>query len=137
MSNYKKSVCFYQAQTQALDDFTIRAIWRQAFDATVEQTAILRALAASGLDVSQQSIDRAIASALRFQDSDGFNADLYRSVSRQDRLRFRNYQHELLKRERYLDEIGNGLLISSHEINFVAAMDNEERTDKLHSRYCG
>ena len=117
----------YQVQNRSFDDFTTRLIWRDAFDATVEQTVILQALAPSRLDISQQKIDQAIARAARFQGEGGFDVEVYRSFTNQDRQRFRNYQHELLRREQYVNEISRNTLISAHEIELVASMDNEER----------
>ena len=105
-----------------------QTIWREAFDASIEQAAILREVSEARLDISQKEVDRAIAQAPRFQDVNGdFDIEYYRSTTQQDRQRFRSYLYEELKREEYLTDMRDRVLVSSAELESVAAIDDEER----------
>ena len=114
-------------QGQSADDFTARLIWRQGFDAAITHAALLKEVGRAGVDVSEKTLDRRIAQHPRFQDGDGFDVTGYRTLSSQERARFRDLQRELYLREVYTQDISDGAVLSSHESDFFRDIGLEER----------
>lgn len=109
------------------DAFAVQLVWRQAFDATIAHTALLREAERAATDISERTLDRQIAQHPNFRGVDGFDVEAYRALTTQQRARFRALQRELYVRERYIDDFGTGALTPTQEVAQAQQSALEER----------
>jgi hypothetical protein len=102
-------------------------IWREAFEAAVVHTAILREMEKSGYTVPVEIVDREVAQLPQFQENGRFSASLYQRLSSNDRLTLWRQVQEDLAKERFYSDV-TGLLKSSAEGAFIGKMASPQRS---------
>jgi len=130
--NQEQAVYYYQSQGMDMSNFNVAAqIWRQAFEATVVHTAILRMMKRSNYSVPDRTVDRQVAQLPQFQESGRFSNTLYQQMPESSRLAlWREIQAELIKMN-FFNDFFNGLLMPSGESQFIGNMTSIMRTFEM------
>jgi len=115
-------VHYYRSQGMDANDLRFESqVWRQAYDATVVHTAILRIMNKSRYIVPSRTVDRNVAKLPNFQDNGRFSQALYRQMSDAQRSSlWRQTQDDLIKMAFYNDLFGT--VITPSEAEFIADM---------------
>jgi len=127
--NYDQVLQDYRSQGMDANDLRYEAqVWREAYDATVVHTAILRIMDRSNsYSVSDKKRDRYIIEELPyFKENNRFSLALYRQMPRANRDRLEKQIKEYLTRTMFLDDAFNTLIPSS-EADFIANMSATTR----------
>jgi len=121
-------VQYYRSQGLDANDFRFESqVWRQAYDATVVHTAILRIMNKSKYVVPGRTVDRNVAKLPHFQDNGRFSQALYRQMSDSQRSSlWKQTQDDMKKMAFYNDTFGT--LITSSESDFIAEMASTTRS---------
>jgi len=124
----ERVVQYYRSQGVDANDIRFESqVWRQAFDAAVVHTAILRIMDKSKYIVPDRTVDRNVAKLPNFQDNGRFSQALYRQMSDAQRSSlWRQTQDDLTKMAFYSDLFGT--IISSSEAEFIADMASATRS---------
>jgi hypothetical protein len=101
--------------------------WREAYEATVVHTAMLKEMKRAGYIAPEKTVDRNVAKLPQFQDNGRFSLALYRQIDDNERLSvWRQVQDDTAK-EHFRSDI-TGLLKPSAESQFIAQMAATERS---------
>jgi len=119
---------YYQSQGVDPNDSRFSSqIFRQAFERTVLDTAILKTMKSSNYIVPDKTVDRNVAQLPQFQENGRFSRALYNQMSESNRrILWRQIQEDLIKKM-YYDNIF-GLLIPASEAEFIAKMVSPVRS---------
>lgn len=97
----------------------IRQIWLQAYNRTVFHTAVLIAARESGVTVSKERVDEALASWPEFMENGRFSPDLYNQASSQEVFALRNLLREDLIDTQFRQDMFAQQTASAEEQFFV------------------
>ncbi len=118
---------YVQQSGQEITDQVHYQVWRLAYDDTVRHTALLVNARNSGVDVSSNAVDMAIAQSPEFQVDGRFSPDRFNSMSSIEMLALR----ELLQEGRIAEQVNSDLVArlnySEAEIDFILGMASPER----------
>ena len=115
-------VQYYRSQGIDANDFRFDSqVWRQAYDATVVHTAIIRIMNKSKFNVPDRTVDRNVAKLPHFQDNGRFSQALYRQMSDAQRSSLWRQTQEDMKRMAFYNDLF-GTVISPSEAEFIADM---------------
>jgi len=130
--NQEQAVNYYQSQGMDMGNFNVAAqIWRQAFEATVVHTAILRMMKRSNYSVPDRTVNRQVAQLPQFQENGRFSKALYQQMPESARLAlWREVQGELIKMN-FFNDYFHGLLMPSAEAQFIGNMSSIMRTFEM------
>jgi len=122
---------YYQSQGRDTNNmWTSAEVFRQAFELTVRDTAILQIMKRSNYSVPEKIVDRQVAQLPDFQENGRFSPALYNQMSESDRLvKWRQVQEELTKYA-YFNDIYN-LLTPSSESAFIGKMASVMRSFEM------
>ncbi len=101
-------------------------VWLGAFQNTVIHTAILDESEKSGVQISDESIDKALAEYPGYQVDGKFNAEKYRSTPNLEKAQIRKYYRDSLISSQYRNDLKYGVKSSEAEKEFIQAMTTPE-----------
>lgn len=101
-------------------------VWKGAYDATVVHTAILQQAEKSGLHISEQKLDRSIATDGPYRRNGQFSAELYRQTPNAEKITTRNLFEENLLHEQWTQDLMN-IPSAPGESEFFAGLATPER----------
>lgn len=101
-------------------------VWKAAYDSTVIHTAVLQQAENSGLHISNQHLDRAIAKYGPYQRNGEFSAELYRQASNAEKLTTRELFEESLIHEQWETDL-NSIPTTPGAADFLAHLATPER----------
>ncbi|TVQ36883.1 MAG: hypothetical protein EA384_13545 [Spirochaetaceae bacterium] len=107
--------------------FQLRQLWRQAFNDTVFHTAVMLEAEQSGMEPSQELLDRTLAQHPVFQEDGRFSSRRYRQMPQQERQSLREYLREVLIQQQFIEDKLQGIRTPAAETTFVASMSGPER----------
>lgn len=115
---------------EGADSVQVRAytVWRRAFEATVEHTAILYEGERSGLWISENEIDETIINFGPYMVDGVFNEQRYKQASNAEKMAARKYFREQLLHSIYLQDLLAFQRLSQREIQFFESMAKPERS---------
>jgi len=125
----QRALDYYRSQGLDSGDFRFEAqIWRQAYEAAVVHTAVIKIMKKSKYFIPQHTVDRNVAQHPRFLDGKGvFSQALYRQMpDASKRAIWRQTQEELIKSAYYNDLFNT--VIPSSEADFIAGMAANTRS---------
>ncbi|MHB9296218.1 hypothetical protein PilKf_01972 [Pillotina sp. SPG140] len=105
-------------------------VWQEAYNQTVVHTAILNEMKKAGYSVPSESVNLTMAALPQFQENGRFSTARYRQLTTAEQMDLWEEIKENLSEERYRADL-EGLLISSKEAPFVAAMAQTVRTFEM------
>jgi len=106
----------------------VRYIWQQAFDQTVLHVSTLMQADRSGMQISDDLLDKKLVSYSAYLDENGkFSEDRYNKVSLTDRIATRKLMREQMKTTQFYTDIGSQHA-SDAESNGYKAMARAERS---------
>jgi len=122
---------YYQSQGRDTNNMWAAAeIWRQAYELTVRDIAILQMMKRSNYSIPVKIVDRQVAQLPNFQENGRFSPALYNQMSESNRLvLWRQVQEELTKYA-YFNDIYN-LLTPSSESTFIGNMASVMRSFQM------
>ena len=125
LGNY---IQYYQSQGHDMSNQWIAAqIWRQAYEAAVVHTAILKLMNRSNYHVPEKTVDKRVAQLPEFQENGRFSPTLYNRMKETDRLaKWRQTQEEIVK-NLYFSDYYDGMLMTNAEAEFIGSLASPER----------
>ena len=128
-ARYYSMVAQYRQSTMDPNNYQFASyqIWREAFEAAVAHTAILRETKKSGYTVPAEIVDQEVAQLSQFQENGRFSAALYQRLSSNERLTLWRQVQDDLAKERFRSDL-TGLSRSSAEGTFIGKMASPQRS---------
>lgn len=123
---YQNVASYYQQLEIEVTDQVYYSVWQTAYYETVFHAALLTDAEKSGVDVSSDAVDRAIALWPEFQVDGRFSSAEYQNMSSQNRLALREYLQEVLVASQVRSDVASTTELSQDEIDFLAAMASPE-----------
>jgi len=118
---------YYRSQGMDTSDFRFDSqIWRQAYEMTVVQTAVLQIMKRSNYFIPDSTVDRNVLQLPQFQDNGRFSHALYRQMSDSNRSSLWRQTQDRLKTNAYFTDLFN-TVISPSEADFIAGMASNTR----------
>lgn len=109
-------------------EYQIYQIWKQAYDNTVIHMAIEDEAAKSGIQVSEEAVDRYLLSYGPYINSDGnFDKDLYNSVSETTRKSIREDVSDSLLTQQVVDDLF-GTYVVPGEVEMIDSLGKQVKT---------
>jgi parvulin-like peptidyl-prolyl isomerase len=107
----------------------VQAVWYQAFEQTAMHVALLSLGEKAGLQVSDDSLDKALVSYPGYLDDNGkFSEERYQKASGQEKAATRRLYRESLLANQIATDILSGVKTGSRESDFIVAMAKPERS---------
>ncbi len=119
---------YRQLAPDAATEDLLYQIWLQAYNQTLTHTAIMIAAERSGVTVSTQRVNEAIARWPEFQEGGEFSSDRYNATSSQQIYSLRSYLREDLVDSQFRDDILYGHQRSPSEVEFFLDMAEPMRS---------
>lgn len=123
---YQNVASYVQQSGQEVTDQVYYSVWQTAYYETVFHTALLVAARESGVDVSSEAVDNAIARWPEFQVDGRFSAEEYQSMSSPNQQTLRQYLQEVLIASQVRGDIASVASLSESEIDFLTSMASPE-----------
>ena len=101
-------------------------VWLGAYQNTVIHTAILDTADESGVQITEDSIDKALANYSGYQENGQFSAERYRSTPNLEKAQIRKYYREELIASQYRNDLKYGTKTPEAEKDFIKAMTTPE-----------
>jgi hypothetical protein len=115
------------SMTESNSFFVTYQVWRDAFEETVERTAILNEADLAGYKAPSEVVDRRVAQRPEFQENGRFSPLKYREYDNAARISIWREMQNSIALEKYISDV-TGLRISSKEADFFAAMASPQRS---------
>lgn len=119
---------YRQLAPDAATEDLLYQIWLQAYNQTLTHTAIMIAAERSGVAVSTERVNEAIARWPQFQEGGEFSQDRYNATSSQEIYSLRSYLREDLVDSKFRDDILYGHKRSPAEVEFFVDMAEPMRS---------
>jgi len=123
---YQNVADYVQQTGQELTDQIYYSVWQTAYYETVFHTALLVEARESGVDVSSDAVDRAIARWPEFQVEGRFSATEFQSMSSNNVQNLREYLRDVLISGQIRSDIASAAVFSESEIEFISSMASPE-----------
>jgi len=118
-----------QSSSQQNTEAMVQAVWYQAFQQTAMHVALLAMGAKAGLQVSDDTVDKALITYPGYLDENGrFSEERYQKASGQDRESTRKLYRENLLSSQIATDILSGVKTGSKESSFIVSMVKPERS---------
>ncbi|MFW6313419.1 MAG: peptidylprolyl isomerase [Spirochaetota bacterium] len=116
-----------QEEDQEITDDLVRQIWQAAFQRAVFHEAMMVLAEESGVSVTSEEVDRAVAQWPEFQRNGRFDAEAYNSTSNQVKFALREYLREVLIDSQVQTDLYGETPASDAETQFLLSMAGPER----------
>jgi hypothetical protein len=117
---------FQQSQGQDNIDWQLFQVWNGAFELTVIHSAIMEEAKKSGLQVSDERVDRALTYYEGYWENGKFSPEAYRNTPSSEKFSVRNYYHESLIHQQWVGDVFS-TRSSSAEKAFLLSLASPER----------
>ena len=109
-------------------DVRARRIWREAFDRTVQHTAMLIETEESGILVSDDRINTLLVTTGPYMVNGRFDESRYENTPNSEKLVIREFYREQLLHDTYVIDSIYGLQVSTRQENFIEGMTTPQRS---------
>jgi hypothetical protein len=132
LAQYYERVVRYRQNTMdgEYSSFVNYQNWREAFEAAVIHTAILREMQKSGYTAPEKAVDRAVARLPQFQDNGRFSPALYRQMDNNQRISLWRQVQEDIAKEHFRSDV-TGVYAPSAEADFISKMASLQRSFEM------
>jgi hypothetical protein len=118
----------YQSSTDSANyQYALYQIWREAFEATVVNTAILDEMKRAGYTAPEDVVDFQMSLLSDFQENGRFSNAKYRQMDNNTRMSIWRQIRDNIAVSYYVSDL-TGLLVPTKETAFVSAMGSTERS---------